>query len=119
MISTLGGSSVHHIAFATDDIFQTMTRLRENGAQFVPISGNYYEDLVARFDLPAGEIERMREFGVLFERTGTGEYLHAYSESFANRFFFEVVQRIGQYDGYGALNAPARMASQLQPPPQS
>lgn len=35
-------------------------------------------------------------------------------ESFADRSFFEIVQRVGQYDGYGALNAPARMASQGQ-----
>ena len=33
--------------------------------------------------------------------------------SFADRFFFEIVQRRG-YDAYGALNAPARMASQAQ-----
>lgn len=118
-ISTLGGSSVHHIAFATSDIFGTMTRLRRNGAQFVPISANYYDDLVARFDLAGSQVERMREFGVLFERTAAGEYFHAYSESFADRFFFEIVQRVGNYDGYGALNAPARMASQSQLPSSS
>ena len=39
---------------------------------------------------------------------------HAYSESFADRFFFEIVQRVGDYDGYGALNAAARLASQSQ-----
>ena len=49
-----------------------------------------------------------------FERTADGEYLHAYSESFAGRFFFEVVQRVGDYDGYGAVNAPARLAAQVQ-----
>ena len=43
-----------------------------------------------------------------------GEYLHAYTESFADRFFFEIVQRVGGYDAYGALNAPARMAAQAQ-----
>ena len=115
-ISTQGGSSVHHIAFATNDIFDTMAKLRRNGAQFVPISANYYEDLRARFDLPADDVARMRDFHILFERTATGEYLHAYSESFADRFFFEVVQRVGDYDGYGALNAAARLASQSQVP---
>ena len=45
---------------------------------------------------------------------GGGEYLHVYGESFADRFFFEIVQRVGDYEGYGALNAPARMASQAQ-----
>jgi 4-hydroxyphenylpyruvate dioxygenase len=113
-ITTHGGSSVHHIAFATDDIFATMAKLRRNGAQFVPISPNYFDDLQARFDLPPEQIAKMRDNHVLFERTPTGEYFHAYSESFADRFFFEIVQRVGDYDGYGALNAAARLASQSQ-----
>jgi 4-hydroxyphenylpyruvate dioxygenase len=111
-ISASGGASVHHIAFATNDIFATVSALRRNGAQFVPISANYYDDLVARFALPPAQIEQMRTLGVLYERTADGEYFHAYTESFADRFFFEIVQRVGDYDGYGALNAPARMAAQ-------
>ena len=56
----------------------------------------------------------MRGLGILYDRDGTGgEYLHIYSESFADRFFFEIVQR-SRYDAYGALNAPARMAAQEQ-----
>ena len=113
-ITSHGGSSVHHIAFATDDIFATMAKLRRNGAQFVPISPNYFDDLEARFDLPSEQVAKMRDSHVLFERTPTGEYFHAYSESFADRFFFEIVQRGGDYDGYGALNAAARLASQSQ-----
>jgi 4-hydroxyphenylpyruvate dioxygenase len=33
---------------------------------------------------------------------------------FRGRFFFEVVQRSGGYDQYGAANAPVRMAAQAQ-----
>jgi 4-hydroxyphenylpyruvate dioxygenase len=113
-IAVQGGASVHHIAFACDDIFATMGRFRSNGAKFVTISGNYYDDLAARFDLAADLVARMREHDILYERTPAGEYFHAYSQSFADRFFFEVVQRGGGYDGYGAQNAPARMASQGQ-----
>ena len=115
-ISLAGGASVHHIAFGCSDIFETMCRLVARGARFVPISDNYYDDLAARFALPEAQLARMREFGVLYERSGGGDYFHAYTEPFAERFFFEIVQRRGGYDGYGALNAPARMASQLQPP---
>ena len=43
---------------------------------------------------------------------GGGDYYHAYGEPFADRFFFEIVQRQPPYDAYGAANAPARMASQ-------
>jgi 4-hydroxyphenylpyruvate dioxygenase len=113
-VTSQGGASVHHIAFAASDIFATMEKLATNGVRFVSISSNYYDDLLARFDLPIREVERMRRYNVLYERSGGGEYFHAYSEPFADRFFFEIIQRNGDYDGYGALNAPARIASQLQ-----
>jgi len=113
-ISAQRGAAVHHIAFATDDLFATMTALHARGAKFVAISPNYYDDLAARFDLPHDLVARMRQHGIVYERTSAGEYFHAYSESFGERFFFEIVQRIGAYDGYGAQNAPARLASEVQ-----
>jgi 4-hydroxyphenylpyruvate dioxygenase len=58
----------------------------------------------------------LRAAGVLYDRTPHGSYLHAYTEAFAGRFFFELVQRVDGYDAYGAANAPARMASQASEP---
>ena len=109
-----GGGAVHHIALRCDDIFETVDTLRANGTRFVPISDNYYDDLPTRIDLDAALVQRMRAAGVLFDRSAAGDYLHIYTESFEQGFFFEVVQRVGAYDGYGASNAPARMASQAQ-----
>ena len=113
-ISALGGASVHHVAFACDDIFETVAALRADGVAFVPISPNYYDDLPTRFELADTLVARMQELGVLYDRSADGEYFHIYTERFAGRFFFEIVQRVGGYDAYGALNAPARMASQAQ-----
>jgi len=112
-----GAASVHHVALASADIFASVEKLRAAGVPFVPISPNYHDDLPTRFDLDAGLVERMRALGILFDRTPAGDYFHIYSESFAERFFFEIVQRTGGYDAYGALNAPARMASQAQSAP--
>jgi 4-hydroxyphenylpyruvate dioxygenase len=113
-IEELGGRSVHHIGIGCRDIVETVSRLARAGAEFVPISPNYYDDLVARVDLDPRLVERMRELGIVYDRSAAGEYFHVYGKSFADRFFFEIVQRVGAYDGYGALNAPARMASQAQ-----
>jgi len=109
------GGSVHHIALSCDDIFETVARLRANGVRFVPISANYYDDLLARLNLDEAVVRRMQALDILFDASATGgRYFHAYTEAFADRFFFEVVQR-EDYDAYGAINAPARMASQEQP----
>jgi 4-hydroxyphenylpyruvate dioxygenase len=114
-VSASQGGGVHHIALASNDIFKTVETLRQEGVRFVPISPNYYDDIVARIDVDAGLIDKLRAHGVLYDRTPAGgEFLHVYSESFCDRFFFEIVQRLGDYQGYGALNAPARMASQAQ-----
>jgi 4-hydroxyphenylpyruvate dioxygenase-like putative hemolysin len=58
-IATQGGATVHHIAFACTDIFATMGALKRNGAKFVAISDNYYDDLASRFEIPAEVLERM------------------------------------------------------------
>ena len=107
------GGGVQHIALATGDIFATMARLRGAGVRFVPISANYYDDLLARLDLDEATVRRMQALDILYDRSAGGEFLHAYAEPFADRFFFEIVQRRA-YDGYGAVNAPARMAAQEQ-----
>ncbi|PIF78223.1 4-hydroxyphenylpyruvate dioxygenase [Variovorax sp. 54] len=113
-LSVTGGGAVHHIALDCNDIFDTVARLRANGTRFVPISDNYYDDLATRIDVAPELLARMREAGVLFDRSAGGDYLHIYTESFEGGLFFEVAQRMGGYDAYGALNAPARMASQAQ-----
>ena len=53
----------------------------------------------------------MRELNVLLDRNADGEFLHFYTEVLGGRVFFEVVQRIGDYAGYGELNSPVRMAA--------
>ena len=109
-----GGAVVHHIAMSCGHIFPAIRSLRDRGVRFIPISDNYYDDLPNRFDLAPEFVDQLRNHGVLFDRNALGDYLHAYTEPFAGRFLFEVVQRLREYDAYGASNAPARMASQAQ-----
>jgi 4-hydroxyphenylpyruvate dioxygenase len=111
-VSSFAGSGVNQIAFSTDDIFATVEKLRARGARLVPVPGNYYDELKATSDLDADQIERMRALGILYDADPSGGALfHAYTEMFQDRLFFEVLQRSGGYDQYGAVNAPVRMAA--------
>jgi 4-hydroxyphenylpyruvate dioxygenase len=105
------GSGVQHIAFATDDIFVTVARLKQNGVRILPIPENYYDDLEAKTDLSPDKLDALRASNILYDREGDGEYLQAYTDTFEQRFFFEIVQRRA-YHGYGAANAPIRLAAQ-------
>jgi 4-hydroxyphenylpyruvate dioxygenase len=101
---------VDYIAFGCEDIFEAVGRLRANGVAFVSLSPNYYDDLVTRVSLDPAMVERMRGLDIVYDDTAGGDYFHAYTETFEGRFHFQIVQR-REYDGYGAVNAPARAAS--------
>jgi 4-hydroxyphenylpyruvate dioxygenase len=100
-----------HVAFATEDVITVARRAVERGLVPLAIPDNYYEDLVARFDLSSAEVDTMAELGLLHDRDATGDFTHFYTATVGN-VFFEVVQRRGGYDGYGAPNAGVRLAAQ-------
>ncbi|WP_152463755.1 bifunctional sugar phosphate isomerase/epimerase/4-hydroxyphenylpyruvate dioxygenase family protein [Roseivivax sp. THAF30] len=106
------GGSVQHVALATDDIFATAVALRERGFAALQISPNYFDDLAARFDIAPETLARMRSENILYDADDTGEFLQLYSQPFTGQLFLEIVERRGAYAGYGAPNAPFRIAAQ-------
>ena len=112
-LTELFGSGVQHIALATDDLLATVKQLEKNGVRLLAIPENYYDDLLAKSDLPADQLEMLKAHNILYDREGNAEYLQVYTETYDQRFFFEIVQRRG-YRGYGAANAPVRLAAQAR-----
>jgi 4-hydroxyphenylpyruvate dioxygenase len=74
---------------------------------------NYYDDLEARTDLSPERLALLRAHDVLYDRDESGEYLQAYTANIGGLFFFEIVERRG-YKGFGAVNAPIRLAAQAR-----
>ena len=100
-----------HVAFAVDDLVATARAARDRGLDFLQIPANYYEDLDARFALAPEFLGTLRELNLLYDRDADGEFLHFYTATVGS-VFFEMVERRGAYDGYGAPNAPVRHAVQ-------
>ncbi|MFB9688068.1 sugar phosphate isomerase/epimerase and 4-hydroxyphenylpyruvate domain-containing protein [Amycolatopsis plumensis] len=100
-----------HVAFACADAPSAAAAMRAAGAPLLDIPGNYYDDLAARLDLPPARLAMLREHSLLYDRDAHGEFLHFYTALAGARVFFEVVQRIGGYRGFGVANAPVRMAA--------
>jgi 4-hydroxyphenylpyruvate dioxygenase len=82
--------------------------------RLLPIPENYYDDLEAKTDLPPDHVDRLKAHNILYERDGTAEYLQVYTQTFEERFFFEIVERRGGYRGFGASNAQIRLAAQAR-----
>jgi 4-hydroxyphenylpyruvate dioxygenase len=78
------------------------------------IPANYYDDLSARFGLDDATLAALQRHALLYDRAGTGEFWHLYTDAFHDRFFFEAVERRGGYAGFGAPNASVRTAAQAR-----
>jgi 4-hydroxyphenylpyruvate dioxygenase len=106
------GASVQHIALSTDDIFASAAAMGKLGFKPMPMSENYYADLVARFDLDVDMLAALRADNILYDEDANGSFFQFYSRPYAGGMFFEIVERRDNYKGYGAPNAPFRIAAQ-------
>ena len=105
---------MHHIALTTNNIFETAAKLVERGVSLLNIPPNYYLDLQTRFDLTRDQLEKLRVDNILYDRSASGEFFHVYTDFVEDRFYFEIVERRGDYRGFGAINAPVRLAAQSE-----
>lgn len=110
-LSEFFGAGVQHIAFETSNLLETVEAMRARGLDFLEIPDNYYDDLQAKFDLDAALFAKLRANRILYDRDANGEFFQIYTHAIGDRFFFELVER-RNYDGFGAANAPVRLAAQ-------
>jgi len=103
---------VNQVAFSCGDVAALVRRLRARGVPLMPVPDNYYVDLDARFGLSADVLRHLREHQLLYDRTGEGELLHAYTPVLPTGFYVEVLERRGGYDAYGSANTHVRLAAQ-------
>lgn len=107
------GSGLQHAAFACADVVKVADELDACGMARLPIPENYYDDLQARYGDREELLAALRPRQILYERDEQGgEFLHLYTLAFEEgRFSFELVERRGGYQQYGATNAAVRLAA--------
>lgn len=111
-ITSVHGAAVQHLAFATTDIFALAMKLQAVGFEVLAQTRNYYDDLLARFDLDADLLDKLRAYNILYDEDDDGCFFQLFSKSIDNGLFFEFVEREDHYTGFGAANAPFRLAAQ-------
>jgi 4-hydroxyphenylpyruvate dioxygenase len=99
------GPGVQHIALVTDNIIETVSRLRAAGVEFLPIPETYYEDLEHRVGAIDEDTHHLAELGILVDRDAKGYLLQIFTQPVQDRptLFFEVIQRCGA-EGFGEGN---------------
>jgi 4-hydroxyphenylpyruvate dioxygenase len=106
------GPGVQHIAIATDDIINTVSRLQQRGLEFLTVPMTYYEELPRRVGRIDEVLASLAELGILVDRDEEGYMLQIFSKPVQDRptLFFEIIQRKGSR-GFGKGNFKALFES--------
>jgi 4-hydroxyphenylpyruvate dioxygenase len=99
------GSGVQHIACATNNIIETVSKLRKNDVEFLQVPKTYYENLEKRVKNINEPIEQLQELGILVDRDEDGYLLQIFTQPVQDRptLFFEIIERHGA-QGFGEGN---------------
>ena len=91
------GPGVQHIALATNDILDTVSKMTAQGVEFLTVPHSYYTELqhrVGKIDEPVDELEKL---GILVDRDDEGYMLQIFTKPVEDRptLFYEIIQRKG------------------------
>ncbi len=92
-----GGPGVQHIALATDNIIQTVSKMRAQGIEFLRVPSTYYDDLEQRSGKIDEPVAELSDLGILVDRDDEGYMLQIFTKPVEDRptLFYEVIQRKG------------------------
>jgi 4-hydroxyphenylpyruvate dioxygenase len=96
-IEFYNGPGVQHIAMGTGDIISTVTKLRDQGIDFLRVPSTYYRELTARVGKIDEPLDQLEELGILVDRDDEGYMLQIFTKPVEDRptLFYEVIQRKG------------------------
>jgi 4-hydroxyphenylpyruvate dioxygenase len=91
------GPGVQHIAMATNDIIATVSKLRDQGVEFLRVPTTYYDTLEQRSGKIDEPVDQLAELGILVDRDDEGYMLQIFTKPVEDRptLFFEIIQRKG------------------------
>jgi len=91
------GEGCQHVAIATNNIIDTVTKLQQRGVEFLKVPSSYYATLLERVGHIDEDLKPLSELGILVDRDDEGYLLQIFSKPVEDRptLFFEIIQRKG------------------------
>jgi len=96
-IEWYNGPGAQHIAIATGNIIESVTKLTEQGVEFLKVPSSYYEELESRVGKINEPVSELAKLGILVDRDDDGYMLQIFTKPVEDRptLFFEIIQRRG------------------------
>jgi 4-hydroxyphenylpyruvate dioxygenase len=102
------GEGIQHLALTTDNIYETVEKLRANGVNLQDTIETYYELVDKRVPGHGEDLERLKKNRILIDGDvgEEGILLQIFTENMFGPIFFEIIQRKGN-EGFGNGNFQA------------
>ncbi len=103
------GEGIQHIALTTDNIYNSIEKLRNDGVKFLDVPDTYYEMIESRVPWHNEPLAKLQDLKLLIDggkEPSSGLLLQIFTENVFGPVFFEIIQRKGN-DGFGEGNFQA------------
>ena len=103
------GEGIQHIALSTDNIYETVHTLRDQGVRFLDVPDTYYDMISKRIPWHNEPLDKLQYERVLIDGEPDpkhGLLLQLFTENVFGPVFFEIIQRRGN-QGFGEGNFQA------------
>ncbi|MEJ5208446.1 4-hydroxyphenylpyruvate dioxygenase [Denitratimonas sp. CY0512] len=107
------GEGIQHIACFTDDIYETVEKMRAAGIAFLDTPDAYFNYIDERIPNHGEDVERLRRNAILIDadpETKQRKLLQIFTQNALGPIFFEIIQRKGN-EGFGEGNFQALFES--------
>ena len=107
------GEGIQHIACFTDNIYDTVEAMREQGVEFLDTPDTYFEVIDQRVPGHNEDVARLRKNKILIDadpETHQRKLLQIFTQNAIGPIFFEIIQRKGN-EGFGEGNFQALFES--------
>jgi 4-hydroxyphenylpyruvate dioxygenase len=111
-IRQYNGEGIQHLAMTTDNIYETVEKLRARGVKLQDTIETYYELVDKRVPGHGEDLERLKKNRILIDGAvgEEGLLLQIFTENLFGPIFFEIIQRKGN-EGFGNGNFQALFES--------
>ena len=112
-LKLFNGEGIQHIALGTNDIYQTVEKLKEDGLAFLNTPDTYYELIDKRLPEHGESLARLQKNRILLDGSTESEkllLLQIFTQNMLGPVFFEIIQRKGD-EGFGEGNFRALFES--------
>lgn len=101
------GSGIQHIAFLTDDMVSSISKLKQSGIATLSIDDDYYQEVFKRVPHVTEDHKKLQELNILIDGDEEGYLLQIFTKNVVGPIFIEIIQRKNHYSfgegNFGAL----------------